>query len=766
MSIETPTPPLRETSEERLERFEEESADWLQQVWSDRAELGEESELCIGATKHWEKMLAHASPFDPRITERFNAALHKAWWAVWRARDYTLQGWHERARRHNRPLSDFIWEGGAATVFRFKNNWPCSHVPLVGPDGISDVASYQSVLKDLADSRRKHAFEHAAKLRPEGMVALDELSALIPTTAELRWAFLKNPAGPAPSIRSCWVAEEPGAPTIVSGVSVQQSVVEGVTYADRFTFGDENGPNWEQAHFLGGLVFRDAKTKTEANFPNTIDCGPFVKLESLIGPARSLSFGKSQGVKAIYMSDCSFSLLICELRLRQLHVTGNGVIDGNQVTNLGDVGVSDSTVFSARLEKANLQLASFVNVKVLDEIAIRRSKLNGTLRLQDLSVAHNCKSLGDGLVDAVRDVNANASGGPLSLVPSPNRPGMLFDHIEVGAAQITNLTCEGSAILRFLKCQVDFRISATRFGQSVDLTEISSPKFRIGDQVGGSASQVLGDFNCSSSIDSDSELGDVLVYDLEVLGVLKFENRKFGGSTAFERCKFLEAPRFHSAEMNQDTSFRASEFNWRDRLKNLSGPERNAWLGQTERAFRALAQHMEKIRASELMSWFHSEQMQARHLRERDPDVGIDEKFLGHMYGVFSGYGGSIAIPFYWLAVIWLTSTAFYFGLGCGFAGWFVDESVPRATLGTSFLLAMTIMFRPFYQFSPAFGRVEANSNICAAEAPCETTSQLAAHFVQNHEVTFKLFASLQSVCSVVLIFLFLLAIRRKFQLN
>lgn len=191
-----------------------------------------------------------------------------------------------------------------------------------------------------------------------------------------------------------------------------------------------------------------------------------------------------------------------------------------------------------------------------------------------------------------------------------------------------------------------------------------------------------------------------------------FSNRRFLDWTSFEGATFHVAPEFHNAELHQDTNFAGTDF-------------QDTASGHAARAYRTLKLAMGNVRARDEEAMFYAKEQKS--LRHRD-DTPKSVQFLSALYEITADYGRNVWLPLAWLGgitvifwIIYLTSGLF---------------PAPETALD----FTVTQIVRPF--------------------------SVWAANYKGAIPTSWKLFASLQSVLSLGLVTLFILAVRRRFRLN
>lgn len=269
------------------------------------------------------------------------------------------------------------------------------------------------------------------------------------------------------------------------------------------------------------------------------------------------------------------------------------------------------------------------------------------------------------------------------------------------------------------------------------------------------------------------------------LGEVDFRNVAFGNTTEFDNCRFTQPPMFYDAELHSDTSFSGTKFDWQTNLSAnwrtrtfaaVAGrlfPNRiddkvkvdELYLGRVERAFTELREHAEAIRARPLAAQFHKEELEARRHRVLDRGVPRSERWMNSAYRTLSDYGDSFTQPFAWLLFAWIGFAVAYFGL----SAWLVDN------LASAVAISLAATFRPWAALDSGIARAASEwgghcKELALAQRNGFSIIQsdycLAVQLTHEFGVWFQALVILQSIVSIILIFLLLLAVRRKFQLG
>lgn len=135
------------------------------------------------------------------------------------------------------------------------------------------------------------------------------------------------------------------------------------------------------------------------------------------------------------------------------------------------------------------------------------------------------------------------------------------------------------------------------------------------------------------------------------------------------------------------------------------------------------------------------------------------EKLSSYLYDAASDYGASMVRPVAWLATFLVLFAAGFFAMGVA-----LDHVAPDPVVGASvrddawsaLTFSLNNMLRPLSVLSP--------ENVRRDDATW--TSAMLYHFGPGYGFGIRLLASLQSLLSVMLAFLFALAVRRRFQIG
>jgi uncharacterized protein YjbI with pentapeptide repeats len=226
-------------------------------------------------------------------------------------------------------------------------------------------------------------------------------------------------------------------------------------------------------------------------------------------------------------------------------------------------------------------------------------------------------------------------------------------------------------------------------------------------------------------------------------GSVTFENRRFSGRTSFTNARFAKAPEFHGCALHQDTVFPAME--------NFGGREGE----EAARAYRTLKLAMGQHRATaeEAMFWALEQITTRSTLKPLQRPRDIMPWLLSASYEAASFYGLSVTRPL----LLFLVSTLIVFPLYVyqplhEFAvSGLPSDGITLREIADAVSFSMRQVVRPFDIWS----RYDLDALKLLDPAASEQTSYLGT----------KLIATGQSVVSLALVTLFLLALRRRFRM-
>ena len=209
---------------------------------------------------------------------------------------------------------------------------------------------------------------------------------------------------------------------------------------------------------------------------------------------------------------------------------------------------------------------------------------------------------------------------------------------------------------------------------------------------------------------------------------VSFLNRQFLSTTKFKACVFTQAPAFHNCALHQDTNFDGTEF--------PVMPSEDA-----VRAYRTLKLAMENVRARQEEAMFYGLEQQS--LRAKN-DTPWSVRAMSHLYHLTSNYGQSFLCPLGWLTGITLVAFPIYLvyvTLAC-------HSHCSGGYLGEVGVFTVVQLVRPL--------------GVWTAEGRAALSPILGG----NLPFVIMVIATFQSLISVSLVALFLLALRRRFKMG
>ncbi len=213
----------------------------------------------------------------------------------------------------------------------------------------------------------------------------------------------------------------------------------------------------------------------------------------------------------------------------------------------------------------------------------------------------------------------------------------------------------------------------------------------------------------------------------------EFNNRVFLDQTNFTNTTFSAAPKFHGCELHQDTIFPSI-----DHFTDTSNP----WAAHAYRTLR-LAMKQQEAHEEEAMFWALEQRSKRNNLNPKRPKNWLPWT-LSWGYDILSNYGLNAGLPARWLGGWVVYSTVIY---AC------VAGSLEKLANPDHWLSALEFsiaqMARPFFIWGDYDG-----ADIKAA--------------LGSNELNFliKMLATVDSIVSLTLIALFILAVRRRFRMQ
>ena len=208
--------------------------------------------------------------------------------------------------------------------------------------------------------------------------------------------------------------------------------------------------------------------------------------------------------------------------------------------------------------------------------------------------------------------------------------------------------------------------------------------------------------------------------------LVSFANRRFTDTTRFGSATFHRAPGFHNAVLHQDTDFIDTKFLDRS--------------GAAAPAYRTLKLAMERLRARDEEGMFYAYEMESRRHQADTPGA---VKLFSWVYQLGSDYGRSLLRPLLIFAVVTVAFYLLYTGIG-------VIAQRPIWQPGAiQFVIDQVV--RPFA--------------VLAGDYASARADRWGVWFVGEWPFLARLLATVQSLTSLGLFALFLLALRRRFRM-
>lgn len=209
---------------------------------------------------------------------------------------------------------------------------------------------------------------------------------------------------------------------------------------------------------------------------------------------------------------------------------------------------------------------------------------------------------------------------------------------------------------------------------------------------------------------------------------VSFINRKFLQPAKFNRCTFVEAPKFHGCIIHQGSVF-PPKANFKDVTSEGAS-----------QAYRTLKLAMEQVRARQEEAMFYALEQESLRTLDATPR---SQKVVSLLYQLTADYGESFLRPLGWLAGTTFVCWVLYVGLALG-------SPKPGAHLGMCAEFTIEQLVRPLSVWLKSSG------------------SDMKGLFENNFFLRFalKVLATLQALTSLSLITLFILALRRRFKLG
>lgn len=743
-------------------------------IWKAYAELGEGSPLLRNAQSLFNEINQYQTSSDPEAQEEFRKLLFGSWYNLWRSNDFSIEAMDARRaagmQRLPRTQINILWDHtvreGSATFHHL-------FAPLFDPESLE----YRYLDQGSGMSRaRSHL--HAGHFSAGFMIGDDiskhfwEWFKRTNENSEVECSYLaRGPATDVGAFRKSWI--EPGSEPFVNSM-LNECVIWG---ASRVT-GEFHFSEMHESRFEGNLDASGGTLQVSE---------PSMSFNSRVNG--SVTIGQCSGSE----TEVSVGRFV-----KQVRISSNA----SELFTLTESNC-DVEVFENRNKR---MLTQMMLTRVAGDALISTC---GGLEIRTKQCTFRKANLrGFSSIECVQSVFGHDAQADSFTLESTG----------VYSVSLHECDFKSRIYIHISQPMNDLYITNCSFGGLFVATDLSVS----GDLV-IYGSEFFGTFNIKSSganAISTADFGSTAFRS-----TADFSNVKFEGRCSFDLSSFDENAIFHGSELHQDTSFRGTKFNWQnsvgrlelskvsraEKLRHYKRARRALWpnlrsyrkgkllraeklrmrlscrvyedystfqewftrlvrlnqfassqvvkdrnelLGEIERAFRTLRQAMEKNNASDQAAIFHQNEMRARHSRLGDGSVPRSEKWIGKVYDFTAEYGASFVRPLILLAGLWLF---------CAGAYWL---GAPKTSNGSSLVAALVVsavvMLRPLYQLNPNYkaGPDDTSNGVI------QTSNDLISWYITHHEGWFKLGSTIQSLLAVVLVFLVLLAIRRRFQLS
>lgn len=229
-------------------------------------------------------------------------------------------------------------------------------------------------------------------------------------------------------------------------------------------------------------------------------------------------------------------------------------------------------------------------------------------------------------------------------------------------------------------------------------------------------------------LDKDDRSFEKISFENSEFQVADFTNRVFLYGVNFSGCVFHKPPKFHGAKLHQNTIF-PSQKNFKDITSY-----------DAEHCYRTLYMAMGELKASNEEGMFYALMQKSMRKSNRH---SLFNKIISWLYGATTDYGQSISRPlgllfgmvivFSLLYMLFVTPTINF------------HNGIDWQIVGSSLDFSLQQIVRPFSSYS-------------------DIANPLIKNFYQMQPVKFRIVAFFNSLCALILIPLFLLAVRWKFK--
>ena len=752
--------------------------------------------MYIKTRQHWKRVRAHRFSNEPSIEKIMADAEKRAWNAMWRAYDFSVEALEERITSEKIRILQYIWNDWSSQ--RVKNiegvNFFVTHLPRIGPSGEEIIRTESD------DANAKHLIgEFQYKLLRDGTY--------LPNSESFKNLY--------PKAEEAYMLCDIAGTVQIDGYGFKTSRLDSVTISPGHL------PVLTECSLSGNITQAKSETRSlprAIQFKKTLDdlrIGGSASFSTpLLGDLDFFPIGFTTYLNLTISSPDSgrfcFNEQFSSVRLDLSRSTGRTYLSGK----IKDLQITmGSSTADMRFEECDIETLIFygeANFEILmTDSTIRRFWSFDEFLPRKLDIRNS--NLGTDSYGSVLSVESATSNSQrcekLSITGSRLNGFIDFSSQLFCAVNIINSVFSGHLIMRNSSVTGAFLLTSSAVNEL--------------------------DISCSQSLaEGHRTIGRLDLSGTTVELTAQFNNRIFDGTAKFDGSVFGTPPEFYGASLSQDTSFRNVRILWQQKLQSHGTPRniiikdlqrrlarkprrkaivrsiiarrriylgrwkgrtsfyerlksaldvsvaivaetlkasigliphkkavlesfdaRNRYLAGVERAFRILRQKMDAIRAPALAESFGRDELRARHLRYGDNEVAIWEYIFSKIYSFTTDYGASVARPIAALGGLFV-AMIFIYTLILGSVSYLCQAA----------RVAMTISMRPLLHLGPAYGR---NDPVCSTKLGTNAdTFDTIAYLTNCNEVTFKAISFAHSIAVIILLFFAVGALRRRFRIG
>ncbi len=699
--------------------------------------LGPDSDLHSDCVEFRSLVQSYVPPSDPALFSLYLDVVETAWWACWASYDFTVEGFNRRFGE--RLVSRLVSVGLHVKGDDYGNDWFEGFFPLVDASGRRTDGPFDkgAPRKAIAVMSRVGINDASGVVVPSG----SSFGALHPLADNpVKWAHFTD--------RLDLVGTE--------GMQLEDCLIRGVIQSA--------GQRQEKFQLLGCTLHG-----LEVESVGTTD---FALIKNFIAEGASIGSWRGPDPEQFGTNFVRGDLVLKNCNLEAHEVTFPKQSDGAlRAANLHNGAINVRPVANVSLE---LQNARDVSISVPAQSNLNAIDITGTTLEMMM-----CNALVSGDVTIRGQSESNSSSiemsgskimGSLSIKLLIKQLHMVGTHVESAfSVQKTTNGEKGELLLDKasfggrVKCEPSvWKVISAKgclFEKVVEFMDVHST-----DAISFRGTRFHGPLRfdqITTGTEHDTWVGRYDFSDVVFEQDAVFSGRAFLGSTDFGGSTWRGVPDFHQANLHPDTSFVAARFDrpsLRERGRSENKASRDYLMGRYERAFRSLKLKAEALRASGVESMFHRLEMVAK--RENSTTSNW-ENALSFAYDALSEYGESFVRPLMW----WLIQTLV---VGMCFWALRLPAGAPSARqwafVADALVLSFNNSVRPFYSSSAAFDRMTATD--FDATWPMNDYWWFVQQTLIEHPVIFRWMLVGQNLFGLLLIFLFLMAIRRRFQIS